>query len=129
MEPIKNWLDGQNFTLLQLFQLLAAEPIEQALNNFKQLVATKDTVIVTNIANYLPSKLTPCNHEVADTRIFVHVKELVLKGHKVVLVDTVDTDVVVIVISCFNELTQFGSEKLWIEFGVGINKQWMRIHD
>ena len=28
--------------------------------------------------------MTPCNHEEADTEIFVHVKELVLKGHKVV---------------------------------------------
>ena len=56
-------------------------------------------------------------------------KELVLKGHKVVLVDTVDTDVAVIAISCFNELSQFGLEKLWIEFGVGINKRWIPIHD
>ena len=86
-----------------MFHLLAGELIQQA--NFKQLVATKDTVIVTNIANYLPSQSTPCNHEEVDTRIFVHVKELVLKGHKVVLVDTADTDVVVITISCFNELS------------------------
>ena len=49
-----------------------------------------------------------------------------LKGHKLVLVDT---DVVVIVISCFNELSQFGLEKLWIEFGVGINKRCIPIHD
>ena len=95
---------------MQLFQLLAAERVQQA--NFKQLVATKDTVIITNIASYLPSQLTPCNHEEADTRIFVHGKELTLKSHKLVLVDTVDTNVVVIAISCFNELSQFGLEKL-----------------
>ena len=105
----------------QLFQLLAAELIHQV--NFKQLVATKDTVIVTNIPDYLPSQLTPCNHEEAGTRIFVHVKELVLKDHKVVLLDTVDTNVVVIDISYFNELSQFGLEKLWIEFGVRMNKR------
>ena len=93
-----------------MFQLLAAELMQQA--NFKQLAATKDTIIITNIASYLPSQLTPCNDEEADTRIFVHVKELVLKGHKVVLVDTVYADVVVIAISCFNELSQFGLEKL-----------------
>ena len=81
----------------QLFQLLAAELIQQT--NFKQLVATKGTVIVTNIANYLPSQLTLCNYEETDTRIFAYVKEIVLKAHKVVLVDTVDTDVVVIAIS------------------------------
>ena len=64
----------------QLSQLLAAELIQQT--NFKQLAATKDTVIVTNIANYLPSQLTLCNHE--DTVVLVH---------------TVDMDVVVIAIS------------------------------
>ena len=51
-----------------------------------------------------------------------------LKGHKLVLDDTVDTDVVVIAISCFNELSQFGLEKLWIEFGVEKNKIWIPIH-
>ena len=67
---------------MQFFQFIAAELIQRV--NFKQLVATEDTDIVTNIANYLPSQLTPCNHEEADTEIFVHVKELMLKGHKVV---------------------------------------------
>ena len=47
--------------------------------------------------------MTPCNHEETNTRIFSQVKELVLKCHKVALVGTVDTDVVVIVIFCFNE--------------------------
>ena len=55
-------------------------------------------------------------------------KELVLKFHKVLLFDTVDTDEVVIAISCFNELAQFGLEKLYIEFGVEINKRWMPIY-
>ena len=34
-----------------------------------------------------------------------------------------------IAIFCFNKLLQFGLEKLWIEFGVGINKGWIPIHD
>ena len=33
------------------------------------------------------------------------------------------------VVSCFNELSLIGQEKLWIEFGVGINKRWTPIHD
>ena len=73
--------------------------------------------------------MTPYNHEEPDTRIFVHLKKLVLKGHKVGLLDTVDTDVVVIAISCFSELSQLGLEKLWIEFGVGISRRWIPIHD
>ena len=77
----------------------------------------------------MPSQLTPCNHKEAGTRIFVHVKELVLKCRKIVLVDTVDADVVVTAISCLNKLSQFGLEKLWINFGVGINNRWIPIHD
>ena len=73
--------------------------------------------------------MTLCNHEEAEARIFVYVNELALESHKVVLVDTVDTNIIVIVISCFNELSQFGLEKLCIEFGVGINKRWIPIHD
>ena len=64
-----------------------------------------------------------------DTRIFVHVKEFVLKGRKVVLVDTVVMDVEMIAIFCFNELSQFRLEKLWIEVGVWIDKIWIPIHD
>ena len=73
--------------------------------------------------------MTSCNHKEADTKIFVHVKELVLKGRRVVLVDTVDTDLVVIAISRFKELPHFGLEKLWLEFGAGINKIWIPIQD
>ena len=106
---------------MQLFQLLGGKLFQQA--TFKQLYSTKDTVIVTNITNYLPSQLTHCNHEEADTKIFVHVTELVLEVHKLVLVDTIYTDVVVIAIFCFNKLSQFKFKKLWIEFGVGINRR------
>ena len=111
----------------QLFQLLAGELIQQ--DNFKKLVAITDAVIIANITNYLPTQLTPRNPEKADTRIFVYVKEIMFKGHKVVLIDTVNMDIVVKAISCFNELSQFGLEKLWIEFGVEINKRWIPIHD
>ena len=105
----------------KMLHLLPAKLIQKV--NFKQLVATKDAVIIANIANHLPSQLIPCNHKQADARTFAHVKELVLKGQEVVLVDTVDTDVIVIAISCINELSQFGLEKLWIKFGFRINKR------
>jgi hypothetical protein len=45
-----------------------------------------------------------CNHEEADTRIFVHGKDALQRGAKNVLIRTVDTDVVVIVISQFSTL-------------------------
>ena len=50
-----------------------------------------------------------CNHEEADTRILVHVKDALAKGggggERSVLVRTVDTDVLVILIEQFHTLS------------------------
>ena len=40
-----------------------------------------------------------CNHEEADTRILVHVRDALDKGGRSVFVRTVDTDVLVILIA------------------------------
>eukprot|EP00794_Sanderia_malayensis_P020649 gene20649-22686_t len=68
----------------------------------------------------------PSNHEEADTRMFVHVKNLASSGHQNVTIKTVDTDVVVIATSLFRE---FGLVQLWIEFGTGKDKRWLPIYD
>lgn len=41
----------------------------------------------------------------------------VAEGHECVMIRTVDTDVVVIAISCFKKIEQI--KELWIAFGVG----------
>jgi len=74
--------------------------------------------------NRFQSSISPCNHEEADTRVFVHVTCLVLCGHKSVMITTVDTDVVIIAISLIKKLKTYGLKELWIEFGVGKNKRW-----
>ena len=48
--------------------------------------------------------LGPCNHAEADTRLLLHAKDAALQGHQNLLILTVDTDVVVISISSFEEL-------------------------
>lgn len=53
----------------------------------------------------------------ADTRMMLHVKDTVAEGHECVMIRTVDTDVVVIAISCFKKIEQI--KELWIAFGVG----------
>ena len=62
------------------------------------------------------------------SRIFVHIKDLASQGHEVITVVTVDTDVVVITISCFDGLASTGLKQLWVELGAGINKCWIPIH-
>ena len=71
--------------------------------------------------------LIPCNHEEADTCIFLHVKHISsysIEERRICICAT-DTDVVIISISV---LDQLGCTELWIEFGIGSNKLWLPIH-
>ena len=71
--------------------------------------------------------LSPCNHEEADTRIFLHVKHISSYSteERRFCICATDTDVVIIAISVFDQL---GCTELWIEFGIGSNKLWLPIH-
>ena len=79
-------------------------------------------VITTSGVDVLSSSLveteglTACNHEEADTRVFIHVKHASARDLKKVLIRTVDTDVVVLAIAYARKLEL---QELWIAFGVG----------
>ena len=63
-----------------------------------------------------------CNHEEADMRILVHVKDALDKGARSVLVRTVDTDVLVILIAKFHTLSSiWPGLSFWVAFGMGKN--------
>ena len=88
-------------------------------------------IITTSGADVLSSSLveaeglTSCNHEEADTRIFIHVKHVSARGLKKVLIRTVDTDVVVLVIAYARKLEL---QELWIAFDVGNHFRYLPIH-
>ena len=69
--------------------------------------------------------LAACNHEEANTRIFIHVKHVSAKGLKKVLIRTVDTEVVVLAIAYAKQLQL---QELWIAFGVGNHFRYLPIH-
>ncbi len=50
------------------------------------------------------SQLSPCCHEEADTKIFVHCAHAASKGHNRIMIRTVDTDVVVLAIASYFRL-------------------------
>ena len=56
--------------------------------------------------------------EEADTRIFLHTKNIVQCGKDKVMIRTVDTDVVVLAVSNFYDINP---RELWIAFGTGKN--------
>ena len=60
--------------------------------------------------------MAPCNHEEADTRIFVHAKHASVNGMNKILIRTANTDVVVLAVAFLQKLDV---EELWVAFGVG----------
>ena len=107
----------------ELFQLLASD-LEELKSTAKFIVATVNDKSICNRELNMEN-LSPSNHEEADTRIFLHVKNAAEMNHQEISIRTVDTDVVVIAVSLFHELNV---DKLWIEFGSGRNKRWLPIH-
>ena len=50
------------------------------------------------------TQLMPCTHEEADTRIMIHCRDAVLKGHTSITIRTVDSDVVSIAVSMHDDI-------------------------
>ena len=50
-------------------------------------------------------RLQPCSQEEADTRMLLHVKDAMNCGFKSVMIRTVDTDVVVLAVAHFQDLS------------------------
>ena len=91
-----------------------------------QVVSTKGNAVVCNRETDDTSSLSPCNHEEADTRQLLHAADAAKNGLKKIMLRTVDTDVVVIAVSTFQDL---GLSELWIAFGVGKHFRYIAAHE
>ena len=93
---------------------------------------TTSTVIITKgehaISNTRKSRdaVSPCCHEEADTRIFVHARDATTGRRKSIIIKANDTDVLVIAISVLPSLQEIGLEKMWIAFGQGAKMRWIQ---
>ena len=72
--------------------------------------------------------LSPTNHEEGDTRVVLHSKDMISKGYRRIVIRTVDTDVLVLMVSFFHEL-HVPDLHLWVDFGVGKNRELFSIND
>ena len=70
--------------------------------------------------------ISPCSHEEADTRLILHCYHAAYCGAQTLAIKTVDTDVVVLAISYFNEINV---AQLWIQFGGGKTLRWLPVHE
>ena len=59
----------------------------------------------------------PCNHQKADSRIFLHVYDAAKHGHSKAFIRTVNSDVVLV-----------ATGHLWIGYGTGITFQYIPVH-
>jgi len=86
------------------------------LNN--TVIVTQEEGVVCNQSISLEG-LTHCNHEKADTRIFMYSKHTTADGSKTIMIKVSDTDVLVTAVSVLPILQDLGVEKLWVAFGQG----------
>ena len=70
--------------------------------------------------------LSPPDHEEADTRLLLHVKDMERKGLSRVMIRTVDTDMFLLSISLYDDLDL---EQIWIDFGSGEQRCFLPIHE
>ena len=92
---------------------------------------TKANTVCTKGINALYStslpteQVSPCKHEEADTRLLVHVNDIVHSGLKRDTTVCTDTDVFVIALNVFYGMS---ITELWIEFRSAKNCRWLLIH-
>lgn len=73
------------------------------------------------------TSLDPCNHEEADSRILLHASHAAKHGHHSIVIQTVDTDVVVLAVSVVQKLQQ--EDKLWLAFRTGRSFRYLAAHE
>ena len=72
--------------------------------------------------------ISPCSHEEADTRIFLHVDHAASEGHRNILLISCDSDVVKLSVRVYVKL-QHKLDELWIEFETKQYRRYNIIHD
>ena len=91
------------------------------------LIPAYGTIFITNTNQMASSFISPCNHQEADTRVFLHVNDRSLKDHSKIIIRKVDTDVLVLTVSVFARLNNH-LEELWVDFGAGKHRNDAPVH-
>ena len=110
----------------ELFGFLSEKVASPCVNfpDGKSVFITSGQNVVARGANHY---MLPCDHEEADTRLLIHIQDSLETGSTTCLVRTVDTDVLVILISKFHDLVAiYPSADIWIAFGTG--KDFVHLH-
>eukprot|EP00745_Piridium_sociabile_P012394 TRINITY_DN190_c0_g1_i6.p1 TRINITY_DN190_c0_g1~~TRINITY_DN190_c0_g1_i6.p1 ORF type:complete len:743 (+),score=169.21 TRINITY_DN190_c0_g1_i6:247-2475(+) len=110
----------------ELFQFLSDKVGSSDWPDGKGVFITSGTNVISRGSDH---SMPRCDHEEADTRIVVHLKDALDKGCTNCLVRTVDTDVVAILIGKYHSLTsQHQMAAIWVAFGTGKNFMYLDIN-
>ena len=77
----------------------------------KEIVTTQGEEVYVSVQRDT-SRLSPCNHEEADTRMILHVADAIHEGYMKILLRTVDTDVVVLAVAAAAKLSTISDLEL-----------------
>ena len=118
----KNWKSflhvGDNKT--ELFSFLVKEL--QAIDvEGKEVFSTNGEFVLSSP----PTEMMTCSHEEADTRLVLHAYHASQSGCRKIFIRTVDTDVVVLVVSTVQHLSV---DEIWIAFGAGKHFRYLPVH-
>ena len=124
----RNW---QNFLLDSLNKEELFALLSKRIGSFECPTEGKKIFITSgeNVMSCGERVMQSCNHEEADTRMIVHIVDALKDGAKSIFVRTVDTDVIVILVGHFHQLTVYGPLDIWVGFGMGKNYRCYHIND
>ena len=103
---------------IELFDFLSAKIcISETIANL--VIATKEPLAITNSFSKSLHAVSPCNHEEADARLFVHARDAIVDGCQSLVIKANDTDVMVIAVFVLPSLQKLGLQQMWVLFGQG----------
>lgn len=122
-----NWSDflKHDMNKTELYQFLASHLQGVNIPDGKHVYATYGHTAIA-VPETDVSQVSPCCHEEADTRIFVHVADAVRAGHHRISIRTVDTDVVVLSVFFAHQIPDV--RELWVAFGTGKSYRYIPAH-
>ena len=112
---------------IELFRYLSTTIIQHGNRGDVIMIYAYDDTCISGSNELDLSNLTPCNHEEANARVFLHLKDMTKQGHRKMVIRTVDTDVLVLAVSVYKQL-QEEMEELWVDFGTRKNRKFFPIH-
>lgn len=116
-------LNAENKT--ELFTLLA-QSITKINIGTKIVIATCGEDVISNPPSLNVTRLAPCTHEEADTRLMLHTVNAVEDGNNKITIDSVDTDVVVL---CIAAAVKLHPAEIWVAFAVKNNFRYIAAHE